>query len=57
MKAITHAFIAMKPCGCPTFARLHTPMRARPLEQVTRGMTVKRVPLERANVVVCRCES
>jgi hypothetical protein len=51
-----YAFVAHKPCGCPTFARLCGSRGTGDLKRLTEGMTVRRVPVDQANLVVCRCD-
>lgn len=52
-----HAWLGRKPCGCPVFARLCSVTRGAPLAKVAAGLDVRRVPVDRASVTVCRCES
>lgn len=51
----THAWLGSKPCGCATFARLMVPFNTVPLEKAARGLNVRRVPVQNATVVICRC--
>lgn len=50
------AWVGRKPCGCPVFARLCVATRARPLEQVAKGLDIRKVPVDQAAVVICGCD-
>lgn len=49
------AWYGRKPCGCGVFARLAA-KGVRGSGQFPKGLDIKRVPLARANVTVCRCD-
>lgn len=50
------AFTASKPgCGCVVFARLTGAFGSGPLEKMTKGWTVNKVPVAQAKVVICTC--
>lgn len=60
---MTFAHVGRKACGCATWARLDAPgvpryFKQKALAAAERdGLTVKRVPVEQAGVVICGCES
>lgn len=49
------AYVGRKDCGCPVFARLTSVKRGTPLEKATKGLDVRRVPVDQAAVVICTC--
>lgn len=47
------AWTGTKTCGCTVFARLTSVRRGLPLAKACKGLTVDRVPVSRAAVVIC----